>query len=293
MTRVGVDAGPQPAPADGGAEAAQLAAEAAQGRSTAHGAELLAARAPYHSAVHQFCAHDGAAREHHKAAVHHLGLRDEAAAVTSFDKAAEEWRQAELVQLPTAAVDELANVRAVAKEWLGATTALFGLFSLGGVIFGRDALTGLGVGPGVAVLLFALLAVVTAAASIFFGNRAAHGWPSRTEVKPEQQGDRAWEQIDQQRNFRKARKDHWNAVRCAGFSLASLVVAVTVLMGAHYLKDAPATATVVRITDASGQSVACGSLQKLTATEAVIRDSSGTDQPIPLQDREIASDTCP
>lgn len=294
MTKFDVDvAGRPPGPAADEAGAAQLAAEAARGRAAEHGKELFAARAPYDSAVHAFCDHDRAAQDHHKAAAHHLGLQDIPSAIASLNEAGEAWHRAELVQMPSADVDELANVRAVAKEWLGATTALFGLFSLGGVVFGRDALTGLTIVPGIFVVVLALSAVGTAAASIFFGNRAAHGWPTRQELKPHKHGDEAWGQIDQQRNFRHARKDHWKAVACAGASLVLLVLAVVALMLAHYWKDTPATATVVRITDEAGRSVACGSLQHVTATEAVIRDAAGTDQTFPIQGRQIVSDSCP
>ncbi|MEU3049026.1 hypothetical protein ABZ705_21390 [Streptomyces sp. NPDC006984] len=69
------------------------------------------------------------------------------------------------------------SVRAAGEKWLGAVTAIIGLFGLAGVVTGKDAFTDLPntarFGAGVA----ALLALVAAVLAIFFSYRAAYGWP--------------------------------------------------------------------------------------------------------------------
>lgn len=76
------------------------------------------------------------------------------------------------------ALDALAAVRAAAANWLTGVTTLLGLFSISGIVFAGNNLTGLGGGKLIGVGITLGAALVLAAAAIFTGYNAAYGWPS-------------------------------------------------------------------------------------------------------------------
>jgi len=78
---------------------------------------------------------------------------------------------------PPTADAELENTREVAKGWWQGVTGLFGLFSIGTVIFAADAVGGLGTSGKIAFAITALLAAVLSGLAIAYSLRAAHGWP--------------------------------------------------------------------------------------------------------------------
>ena len=76
------------------------------------------------------------------------------------------------------ALDALAAVRSAAANWLTGVTTLLGLFSISGIVFAGNNLTGLGGGKLIGVGITLGAALVLAAAAIFTGYNAAYGWPS-------------------------------------------------------------------------------------------------------------------
>ena len=69
--------------------------------------------------------------------------------------------------------------------------------------------------------------------------------------------------------YEQARRDHDRAVVAAGLSLLALMVAVGGIWIAQARAD-PTTATVVRVLDSDDRLKACGSLQELSRTAAVV-----------------------
>ncbi|MFF0904008.1 UNVERIFIED_CONTAM: hypothetical protein RF653_10070 [Kocuria sp. CPCC 205316] len=103
--------------------------------------------------------------------------------IGAFNKATKNWQKAGEVQLsppPLSPATELASVRSVAKEWLAASMALFGLFSFTALFFGSETLGVLDNQSKQSIIVFIALlvtAVGAATACNYFGTRAAHGWP--------------------------------------------------------------------------------------------------------------------
>ncbi|WP_146178265.1 hypothetical protein [Nonomuraea fuscirosea] len=76
-------------------------------------------------------------------------------------------------------------VESTAEKWLGANTAIFGLFSLAGIATAKDALNGLGKAQKWLVAIALLTAVGAAAGAVTLGYRAAYGWPRMVSVEGE------------------------------------------------------------------------------------------------------------
>lgn len=80
------------------------------------------------------------------------------------------------------AADAEIKLRSSAEKWIGAITALIGLFGLSGVLTGANAFTNL---PGTArwvAGIAAAAAFLTGGVAIFMSYRAAYGWPVKVNV---------------------------------------------------------------------------------------------------------------
>jgi hypothetical protein len=140
---------------------------------------------------------------------------------------------------------ELASVRGVAKEWLAATMALFGLLSFSGLFFGAETLKAFEDQDRELAQRFASLlitAVVSAAGCTFFGTRAAHGWPPRFAVVKNPEGATQKSPRSAKQKIDQARMDLKIAMGLAG--LAVIVVLITVLFVFFTQLDKPVPLTV-------------------------------------------------
>jgi hypothetical protein len=88
--------------------------------------------------------------------------------------------------LNVATRDELTAVRTSAEKWLPGVTALYGLFALSGVIFGKDALDGLADWARLLIAILTLAGLVAIAYAIYQGYRAAYGWPTTADVSTDE-----------------------------------------------------------------------------------------------------------
>jgi hypothetical protein len=91
-----------------------------------------------------------------------------------------------LLPAATALNDALATqdkrIQVAAEKWLGAVTAIYGLFSLTGVATAKDALTGLSTQSKWLVAIVLVMGLGAAATALVFGYRAAYGWPGPVKV---------------------------------------------------------------------------------------------------------------
>jgi hypothetical protein len=91
-----------------------------------------------------------------------------------------------LMPAATALGDALATqdkrVQGAAEKWIGAVTAIYGLFSISGIAVGRTALSGLSTNYKWLVAAVVLAGLVAAGSAIMFGYLAAYGWPRVVEV---------------------------------------------------------------------------------------------------------------
>jgi len=115
-----------------------------------------------------------------------------------------------------------ARIQAAAEKWLGAVTALYGLFSLTGVATARGALDGLDTASRWAVASAMLVGVTLAAVALVFGYRAAYGWPGMTTVATN--ADLAKWHESQRSYVSDAIRHLRTAVVCACGSLAAVSV---------------------------------------------------------------------
>ncbi len=74
------------------------------------------------------------------------------------------------------------RIQAAAEKWVGAVTAIVGLFSLTGIATAKDALTGLRTELKWLVAGALVTALGLAASALVFGYRAAYGWPATVDV---------------------------------------------------------------------------------------------------------------
>lgn len=74
------------------------------------------------------------------------------------------------------------RIQGAAEKWIGAVTAIYGLFSLTGIATAKDALSGLSVWSKVAVAVVLAVGLAAAVSALTFGYRAAYGWPRTVEI---------------------------------------------------------------------------------------------------------------
>ncbi|WP_152186836.1 hypothetical protein [Segeticoccus rhizosphaerae] len=119
------------------------------------------------------------------------------------------------------------RIRAAAEKWLGAITALLGLFSIAGVVTAKDTMTGLAGGGKVIVASVFVLALLAAASSVLEGYRAAYSWPADVDVRDEAQ-IREW--YEKRRLFAgKAAKQLRRAIILSVATVLLLAVAMMLL----------------------------------------------------------------
>lgn len=73
-------------------------------------------------------------------------------------------------------------LRSAAEKWIGAVTALIGLFGLAGVLVGKDAFVGLPDTARVVAGAAGALAVIAAGTAVVFSYKAAYGWPTTVDL---------------------------------------------------------------------------------------------------------------
>lgn len=199
------------------------------------------------------------------------------------------------VDAAAAPVDELGNARAVAKEWLAGVTALFGLFSLGAFLVGKDTIDGLEPAFAWPFGLFALVAFVSAAWAIGWGTNAAHGWPDRGPrqgiLKLRSGPVCDVPRTHSQQLTRAVDYLEWS-VWGAGLALISLAVAIGLAWIGRGMADSPPTAVTVRVVDSAGDAVVCGSLQRLTEDLLIVRDTEGADRRFALPGHRFVTAEC-
>ncbi|MGO8889833.1 MAG: hypothetical protein ACLP8X_08075 [Streptosporangiaceae bacterium] len=140
-------------------------------------------------------------------------------------------RNITLMPAATALSDALATqdkrVQSAAEKWIGAVTAIYGLFSIAGIAVGRTALSGLSYRYKWLVAAVVLAGLVAAGSAIMFGYLAAYGWPRVVEVDTNEKLQ-AWYRSYRRYAFTAAKRLR-KAVYLALVSLAALS-AVMVLM---------------------------------------------------------------
>lgn len=176
---------------------------------------------------------------------------------------------AKALTVPAVLVDpeaELANVRTVAKEWLAAALALFGLLSFSALFFGGDALAGFkSEWVGATVFLSAtVLAVVCALLCNFFGTRAAHGWPHTSRRNAWRVWDRdvggLRKEDDAVRKTEKAITDLKASMAFATFTVLLIVVVVCDVV-IDQIAGAKA-AQFIQVYDKADKRLGCGTLSQ-------------------------------
>lgn len=119
------------------------------------------------------------------------------------------------------------RVQGAAEKWLGAVTAIYGLFSLAGLATAQDALKGLGFRPKLLVAGALLTGLVAAALALVFGYLAAYGWPRPARVD-DKASLRDWYRDYRSYGLRAAER-LTVAVWCAFAALAALAAVMLLL----------------------------------------------------------------
>ncbi|MDQ0871089.1 hypothetical protein QFZ70_003562 [Arthrobacter sp. V1I9] len=142
---------------------------------------------------------------------------------------------------------ELASVRGVAKEWLAATMALFGLLSFSGLFFGAETLKTFedqDIELAWRFAGFLSLAVGSAAGCTFFGTRAAHGWPPRFVKAKRQDETQRKSPRSAQQKIDQARMDLKVAMGLAGLAVLMILLTVLFVLFTQLEKPVPVTVQV-------------------------------------------------
>jgi hypothetical protein len=116
------------------------------------------------------------------------------------------------------------RIQSAAEKWLGAVTAIYGLFSLTGVATANDALKGLSTPSKWLVAIALLLGLGAAATALVFGYRAAYGWPSAVKVD-EKEALRDW-----YRQYRGFAENAARKLRIAIFFAFGSLAAIAMVM---------------------------------------------------------------
>jgi hypothetical protein len=165
-----------------------------------------------------------------------------------------------------AMVNDETTIRSAAEKWIGAITALIGLFGLAGLVAGKDTFVGLPKDALRVMALAALVAVLAAASAIILANRAAYGWPTVVDIS----NDEALEQwyVNQRTIVAKAARRLRLAVLFSLLSLSALMV----IVGCNTFWPRGIAVQVTRV-DGSG---VCGTLiNTKTPTELRIKRHNG------------------
>jgi amino acid transporter len=159
---------------------------------------------------------------------------------------------------PTTETDQaLTDVRALAREWLGLITGLFGLTGLSSLIFVRDPLSGVDPTWQVFFAIAALIFALSLIGATIAANVAAHGMPLRKNRG--------------QDSHKHTREE---AVDCIRIALGSTVVALAALgfcIWILWFGPEDATPLQVLATSESHEPI-CGSVEEFEVDRVVIND---------------------
>ncbi|MDX3135754.1 hypothetical protein PV367_39520 [Streptomyces europaeiscabiei] len=174
-----------------------------------------------------------------------------------------------------AMADEEPRVRASAEKWIGAVTALIGLFGLSGLLVGKDSFTGMPTTARVLAAIAAGIAAAMAAVAVIHAYKAAYTWPEPTDISNDIKLE---EWYNKRRDHaRTAAGDLKTGVISALVSLAALAVAVGLLWFSP--RDSPAR-PLVKVTRVDDSSV-CGTLLDTQANrELRVRRPNGDVLPV-------------
>lgn len=162
------------------------------------------------------------------------------------------------------------KVRAAAEKWVGAVTALLGLFGLSGIAFGKDAVAGLGTDLRWVFAVALLVAVCTASLAVLRIYRAAYGWPHTVDVS-NVRGLKKWN-----RERRAAPGKAADNLRAGVYLALSSVLALCVGAGVVLWSGLHTHAALIEVTRADDSRV-CGELLDSTPTAKLrIRRADGT-----------------
>lgn len=173
------------------------------------------------------------------------------------------------------AADEETRLRSSAEKWIGAITALIGLFGLSGVLTGANAFANL---PGIARLIAGIAAgaaFLAGGRAIVLSYRAAYGWPVDVDVSTDAKLQ-AW--YTQRRNrLTVAVSDFKTAVYFAAAAAVFLAVAV----GCIWFWPAAAPANPLVMVTRVDDSQVCGTLLNSSADQQLrIRRANGEVQTV-------------
>ncbi|MGW0638311.1 hypothetical protein [Nocardia salmonicida] len=163
-----------------------------------------------------------------------------------------------------------AKVRAAAEKWVGAVTALLGLFGLSGVAFGKDAFAGLDTGIRGLLALVLVVAVAAAGFAVFFVYRAAYGWPRSVDIATVSD----LEEWNRNRRASAATAAGYlkAGVHCALGSVVVLCVAAGIVMVCGASKRSP----LVEVTSGDDSKVCGELLNSSDAGKLRVRRADGT-----------------
>ncbi|MFF4382541.1 hypothetical protein [Kitasatospora sp. NPDC001547] len=168
------------------------------------------------------------------------------------------------------AATEEKRLRTSAEKWIAGITALIGLFSLSGVVVGKDSFTGLPDEPRALAGFAAAAAIGCAVVAVMKSYRAAYGWPIDVDISNDELLKK-W--FDNRRDYiSTAVNDLKTGVRLSLISLGSLALAAGFIW--FWPRDSPTgpLVQVVRTDDAR----ICGTLLNTTVDgELRIRRASG------------------
>jgi hypothetical protein len=185
--------------------------------------------------------------------------------------------------LHEASKDQVTRVRAAAEKWIAGITAMLGLFSLSGVVFGKDSFAGL---PGPAVFIAAaaaVVAIVAAGVALHLIYSAAYGWPVVTDLDDD---EKLLSWYEQQRDAPKTISHSLRTgVRTAGIAVSCLVAAsLTIWIWPHTPNE-----TLLKA-DLNDSSIVCGHLVSSTSDGVIrIRRTDGTITPVKVTELQRVS----
>lgn len=167
-----------------------------------------------------------------------------------------------------AAAEQETKLRSSAEKWIGAITALIGLFGLSGVLTGANALSSLPLAPRLVAGLAAAVAFIAGGKAIVLSYRAAYGWPVEVDLSTDEKL-RDWYDARRARLVTAA-AEFKNGVYFAATSAVALAVAVGFIWFWPASTPALPLVTVTRVdkTTVCGTPLASGLGQQLWIRQA-------------------------
>lgn len=159
--------------------------------------------------------------------------------------------------------NEMSRVRTTAEKWLPGIAALYGLFGLAGVVVGKDTVGPLRWDGKLLVAVLVLVGLGCTIAAIWFGYKAAFGWPTVVGVDTDDKL-KHW--------YARRREAVLEAPGLLRTSIGNAVAALTCLLLAVFViwfwptahPAAPKISVTYQPEGVSGTATACGELQAST-----------------------------